>query len=94
MLELLGLFAMLIVGGVLLGIFALAAVLLKVVLKIAFIPVVLGLSALKIILAILIGGVGLLILGPVVLGVGLLVLIPALILGGLVWAGMTLASTI
>jgi len=94
MLELLGLLAVVIVGGVLLGVFALVAGMLKLLVKVALIPVWLGLTAAKGLLWVVVGGISLLILGPVVLGVGLVVLIPLLILGGLVWAGVTLASTV
>jgi hypothetical protein len=94
MLELLGILGIVVVGGLVLGVVALVAGLLKILLKVALIPVWLGVTAVKGLVWILVGGIGLLILGPVVLGVGLVVLIPLLILGGLVWAGVTLASTI
>jgi hypothetical protein len=94
MFELLGLVALVAVGAVLFGALALIVGLLKVVFKVALIPVWIGLAALKGIVLLVAGVLALVLVGPVVLGVGLVLLVPLLLLGGLVWLGKTVATTI
>jgi hypothetical protein len=89
MFELLGIIALLIVGMVVIGVVGLVLAILKLVFKIALIP-----------LALLFKGVGLLlgalvvlfVVGPLVFGIGLVVLIPLLLLGAVVWAGVALVT--
>jgi hypothetical protein len=64
--------------------------LLKLVVKIALIPVFLAWTGFKALLAFLAGAVALVIIGPLVLGLGLALLVPLLVLGGLVWACIAL----
>ena len=89
MFEVLGIFALLFVGAVVLGVFVLLAGLLKIVFKLALLPIVLGLKALVFVIGFV---VALAVLGPVVLLVGALLLIPLLILGGIVWAGVAIVT--
>jgi hypothetical protein len=89
MFELMGVIALIFVGLVVFGVIALIAGLLKLVLKIALIPVVLLVKGLALVLGAL---VVLFVVGPLVLGVGLVVLIPLLLLGGVIWAGVALVT--
>ena len=89
MLEVLAILALLFVGAIVVGFIALLAGLIKFTVKLALLPVVLGLKA----LAFLIGFViALVVVGPVVLVLGLVLLIPLLILGGLIWAGVAVVT--
>jgi hypothetical protein len=94
MFELLGLVALVAVGAVIFGAVALIVGLLKVVFKVALIPVWIGLAAVKGIVLLVAGVLALVLVGPVVLGVGLVLLVPLLLLGGLVWLGVTVAHTL
>jgi hypothetical protein len=58
---------------------------LKVVVKLALLPIVLGFKALFFVIAFVLAVA---VLGPVLLIVGGVLLIPLLILGGIVWAGV------
>lgn len=90
MFEILGLLAIIAVAGLVLGCVALCIGLIKVVFKIALIPISLGLLALKGVAFLVVGLVALVVLGPIVLGIGLAILVPVLILGAIVWAGVAL----
>jgi hypothetical protein len=85
MLEVLTLLALLFIGAIVIGVFALLAGLIKFTVKLALLPIVLGLKALVFVIGFVIA---LVVVGPVVLALGLVLLIPLLILGGLVWAGV------
>ncbi len=89
MIELLGILALIFVGVVVFGVVALVAGLLKLVLKIALIPLALLFKGLGLVLGAL---VVLVVAGPLVLGIGLVVLIPLLLIGGVVWAGFALVT--
>jgi len=89
MLEFLTLLALLFVGAVVVGFVVLLAGFLKFFLKLALLPIVLGLKALVFVIGFLIA---LAVAGPVVLLVGALLLIPLLIIGGIVWAGVAIAT--
>ncbi len=89
MLEVLAILTLLCVGAVVLGVFVLLAGFLKVVLKLALLPIILGLKALVFMIGFVLA---LAVLGPVVLLVGALLLIPVLILGGIVWAGVAIVT--
>ena len=89
MFELFGIIALIVVGVVVVGVIALVAGLIKLVLKIALIPVVLLFKG----AALLLGAfVVLFVVGPLVFGIGLVILIPLLILGAMVWAGVALVT--
>ena len=89
MLEALTILGLLFVGAIVVGVIALLAGLIKFTVKLALLPVVLGLKA----LAFLIGFViALVVIGPVVLVLGLVLLIPLLVLGGLIWAGIAFVT--
>jgi hypothetical protein len=77
------------VGAIVVGVIALVAGLLKLVLKIALIPVVLLFKGVGLLLGAL---VVLFVVGPLVFGIGLVVLIPLLILGAMIWAGVALVT--
>ena len=85
MLEVLAILMLLFVGAIVIGVIALLAGLIKFTLKLALLPVVLGLKALVFVIGFVIA---LVVVGPVVLALGLVLLIPLLILGGVVWAGV------
>jgi hypothetical protein len=85
MLEVLAILTLLFVGAIVIGVIALLAGLIKFTLKLALLPVVLGLKALVFVIGFVIA---LVVVGPVVLALGLVLLIPLLILGGVVWAGV------
>ena len=89
MLEALAFLTLLLVGAVVVGVLVLLAGLLKVVVKLALLPIVLGFKALFFVIALV---VAVAVLGPVVLVVGALLLIPLLILAGLVWAGVAIVT--
>ena len=89
MLEFLAFLMLLFVGAVIVGVVAMLAGVLKLVFKLALLPIVLGLKALVFVIGFVIA---LAVLGPVVLLVGALLLIPLLILGGLIWAGVAIAT--
>jgi hypothetical protein len=89
MLELFGIIALIVVGGVVFGVIALALGLLKLVLKIALIPLALLFKGLILVLGAL---VVLFVVGPLVFGIGLVVLLPLLLLGGVIWAGVSLVT--
>jgi hypothetical protein len=89
MLEVLGILTLLFVGIVVVGVIALLAGILKVVFKLALLPLVLGLKALVFVVGVVIA---LVVVGPVVLALGLVLLIPLLILGGIVWAGVAIVT--
>ena len=85
MLEVLAILTLLFVGAIVIGVIVLLAGLIKFTLKLALLPVVLGLKALVFVIGFVIA---LVVVGPVVLALGLVLLIPLLILGGVVWAGV------
>ena len=89
MLEVLAILTLLVVGAIVFGVIALLAGLVKFTVKLALLPVVLGLKALFFVIGFVIA---LVVVGPVVLVLGLVLLIPLLILGGLVWAGVAVFS--
>ena len=89
MFELMGILALIFVAVVVFGAIALVAGLLKLVLKIALIPIALLLKG----LGLLVGAVVVLVVfGPLVLGIGLVLLIPLLLVAGVIWAGVTLVT--
>ena len=85
MLEVFTILTLLFVGAIVVGVIALLAGLIKFTVKLALLPIVLGLKALVFVIGFVIA---LVVVGPVVLALGLVLLIPLLILGGLVWAGV------
>lgn len=89
MLEGLAILTLLFVGAVVVGVMVLLAGIVKLVFKLALLPIVLGLKALVFVIGCVIA---LAVVGPVVLLVGGLLLIPLLILGGLIWAGVAIAT--
>ena len=89
MFELFGILALIAVGAVVFGVVAIVGGLLKLVLKIALIPMVLLVKGVGLLIGAL---VVLLVVGPLVFGIGLVVLIPLLILGAMVWAGVALVT--
>jgi hypothetical protein len=89
MFEALAVLTLLFVGALVVGFIVLLAGFLKLVLKLALLPLVLGLKALLFFIGFVIA---LVVLGPVVLIVGTLLLIPLLILGGMIWAGVALVT--
>jgi hypothetical protein len=89
MLEVLAMLTLLFVGAVVLGFIVVVAGFLKIALKLALLPIILGLKALVFVIGFVIA---LAVLGPVVLLVGALLLIPVLILGGIVWAGVAIVT--
>ena len=92
MLELIGLIALVVVGGLVLTVLGLVVGLLKVVFKVALIPVWLGLAAIKWLVLIVLCLVGVLVCGPIVVGLGLLALLPIAILGMMVWAAVAVVT--
>lgn len=89
MLELLAVLTLLLVGAVVVGMIMLLAGLFKLTIKLALLPVVLGLKALVFVIGFVIA---LVVVGPVVLALGLVLLVPLLILGGIVWAGIAVVT--
>ena len=89
MLEALAILTLLFVGALVVGFLVLIAGILKVVFKLALLPIVLGLKALVFFIGFVIA---LVVLGPVVLVIGALLLIPLLVLGGIVWAGVAIVT--
>lgn len=89
MLELLAVLTLLFVGAVVVGVIMLLAGLFKLTIKLALLPVVLGLKALVFVIGFVIA---LVVVGPVVLALGLVLLVPLLILGGIVWAGIAVVT--
>jgi hypothetical protein len=89
MLEVLSILTLVFVGAIVVGVIALLAGLVKIVFKLALLPIVLGLKALVFIIGFVIA---LVVLGPVVLALGLVLLIPLLILGGIIWAGVAIVT--
>ena len=89
MFEALAVLTLLFVGALVVGFIVLLAGFLKLVLKLALLPLVLGLKALLFFIGFVIA---LVVLGPVVLIVGTLLVIPLLILGGMIWAGVALVT--
>lgn len=89
MLELLAVLTLLFVGAVVVGMIMLLAGLFKLTIKLALLPVVLGLKALVFVIGFVIA---LVVVGPVVLALGLVLLVPLLILGGIVWAGIAVVT--
>jgi hypothetical protein len=89
MLEILALLTLLFVGAIVVGMIMLLAGLFKFTIKLALLPVVLGLKALVFVIGFVIA---LIVVGPVVLALGLVLLVPLLILGGLVWAGISVVT--
>jgi len=89
MFEVLAILTLLAVGAVVFGVIALLAGLIKFTVKLALLPVVLGLKALVFVIGFVIA---LVVVGPVVLVLGLVLLIPLLILGGIVWAGIAVVT--
>ena len=89
MLEVLAVLMLLFVGALVVGMIMLLAGLLKFTIKLAPLPVVLGLKALVFVIGFVIA---LVVVGPVVLAIGLVLLIPLLILGGIVWAGIAVVT--
>jgi len=89
MLEVLAILTLLAVGAIVFGVIALLAGLIKFTVKLALLPVVLGLKALVFVVGFVIA---LVVVGPVVLVLGLVLLIPLLILGGIIWAGIAVVT--
>ena len=89
MLEIFAVLALLFVGAVVIGMIMLLAGLFKLTIKLALLPVVLGLKALVFVIGFVIA---LVVVGPVVLAFGLVLLVPLLILGGIVWAGIAVVT--
>jgi hypothetical protein len=89
MFEVLGILALVAVGAVVLGVLALVAGLIKLVLKIALIPLALLLKGMGLLLGAL---VVLVVVGPLVFGIGLVILLPLLLLGGLIWLGVAFVT--
>jgi hypothetical protein len=89
MLEVLAILTLLVVGAIVVGVIALLAGLIKFTVKLALLPVVLGLKALAFVIGFVIA---LVVVGPVVLALGAVILIPLLILGGVVWAGVAVLT--
>jgi hypothetical protein len=89
MLEVFTILTLLFVGAIVVGFIALLAGLIKFTVKLALLPIVLGLKALVFIIGFIIA---LVVLGPVVLVLGLVLLIPLLILGGIIWAGVAIVT--
>jgi hypothetical protein len=89
MIEVLGILTLLVFGVVVVGVIALLAGILKVVFKLALLPLVLGFKALVFVVGF---AIALVVIGPVVLTLGLVLLIPALILGGIIWAGVAIVT--
>ncbi len=85
MFETLGL---MIVVGIGLGVLVMVAVVLKVVLKLLFLPFLLAVWAVKGFVLVVAGLLMAIVLAPVVLGVGLALLVPLLLLGGLAWGAL------
>ena len=89
MFEVLAILTLLFVGAIVVGVIALLAGLIKFTVKLALLPIVLGIKALVFVIGFIIA---LAVVGPVVLVLGLVLLIPLLILGGLVWAGVAIVT--
>jgi hypothetical protein len=89
MFEVLAILTLLFIGAVVVGVIALLAGLIKFTVKLALLPIVLGIKALVFVIGFIIA---LVVVGPVVLVLGLVLLIPLLILGGLVWAGVAIVT--
>jgi len=89
MLEVFAVLTLLFVGAVVVGMIMLLAGLFKLTIKLALLPLVLGLKALVFVIGFVIA---LVVVGPVVLAIGLVLLIPLLILGGIVWAGIAVVT--
>ncbi|MEJ2582684.1 MAG: hypothetical protein P8127_13765, partial [Acidobacteriota bacterium] len=85
----LAILTLLFVGAIVVGVIALLAGLIKFTVKLALLPIVLGLKALVFIIGFVIA---LIVLGPLVLALGLVLLIPLLILGGIIWAGVAIVT--
>jgi hypothetical protein len=84
MFGLAALFLLFAVCGGLFLLLALVALVLKVVFRVALLPVALVGGLLKLVILPILGIVALVVLGPVLLAVGAVVLVPLLLLGGLV----------
>ncbi len=89
MLEILAVLTLLFVGAIVVGMIMLLAGLFKLTIKLALLPIVLGLKALVFVIGFVIA---LVVVGPVVLAFGLVLLVPLLILGGIVWAGIAVVT--
>ena len=89
MFEVLAILALLFIGAVVVGVIALLAGLIKFTVKLALLPIVLGIKALVFVIGFIIA---LVVVGPVVLALALVLLIPLLLLGGLVWAGVAIVT--
>ena len=94
MLELLGLVALVAAIGVVVCVLAVVGLALKLLLKIALIPISLAWALLKALLVGLAALACLAILGPLTLGLALVILIPVLIIAGIVWAAMAVAGAV
>jgi hypothetical protein len=94
MLELMAVFAVLAAVGVGVGLLALIGGLLKLVLKVAFLPVVLLFGILKVVLAVVVVGLFLTVGLPILLAFGALALVflPLLVLGALLVGGWHLVA--
>ncbi|MCG6963349.1 MAG: hypothetical protein LJE95_08795 [Acidobacteria bacterium] len=88
MFEAMGILALLVVGGAIVGAVALIIGLLKVAFKLLILPLSLVAFTLKGLLMLVLGVIALLVVGPVVLGVGLVFLLPLLLIGGLIWGAV------
>jgi hypothetical protein len=96
MFELLAVFALLAVGVAAVALFAVGALVFKLLFKVALLPLTLLGLALKLVLVVVGIAVAAVVL-PVVLGVGLVLVVPALILlavGGVIWAGVALVGAL
>jgi hypothetical protein len=89
MLEVLAVLTLLFVGVIVVGVVILLAGLFKLVLKLALLPLVLGLKALVFVVLFVLA---LVVVGPVVLAFGLVLLVPLLIVGGIIWAGVAIVT--
>ena len=92
MLHAMGFFGVLLVGGLIFGAVAVVVGLLKLAFKLLLLPLHLAAFTLKGVLALAGGLLALLVVGPVVLVVGLVLLLPLLLLGGVIWGAVSVFS--
>jgi hypothetical protein len=97
MFGLAALFALFVLGVGLFLVLALVAGILKLVFRVALLPIALGVGLLKLLVLPIVGLVLVFVLGPVLLAVGAVLLVPLLLLGGFValaWAGLHLIAAV
>ena len=92
MVELMALFTLLVVGALLVGVCALAWTVLKVVFKVALLPVWIVLGLVKVLLGVAAAVILALVLGPIALVVIAVLAVPVLIVGAIIWAGVALVT--